>query len=78
MEDSCHYQPGEGYKAGDKLSWNFNTPWRIAIRHNGNISLEDDNGDGVVGVDGTSGGHIASIGSRRIIFRHQLQWKFEI
>lgn len=46
--------PGEGYVAGDKLSWNFNTPWRIENGHNGNISLEDNNGDGVVKVDSTS------------------------
>jgi hypothetical protein len=48
--------PGEGYQAGDKLSWNFNTPWRIANGHTGSLSLEDDNGEGVVRVDGTSFG----------------------
>lgn len=50
--------PGEGYQAGDKLSWNFNTPYRIENGHNGNISLVDDNGDGVLRVDGTTFGSL--------------------
>lgn len=45
--------PGEGYVAGDKLTWNFNTPWRVTNGHNGSLTLLDDNGDGVLKVDST-------------------------
>jgi hypothetical protein len=55
--------PGEGYAAGDQLSWNFNTPWRIANGHNDTVSLfEEVNGgptsNGVIKVNSTSVGSL--------------------